>query len=127
MLTAFISGTEGRGPREGTRLNSRGTNSRCAARWMPRRRTMRERGRGCDRVALGTARHGPMQTMAAQKRGEVTCPEAKLAGSDARRIILRVLEDAEDLVGEVFGDRTSHACKSVHEEVDGVPAVKIEG
>lgn len=43
------------------------------------------------------------------------------------RIILRILEDAEDLVGEVLCDGASHACEALHEEIDGSYTVQIEG
>jgi len=64
--------------------------------------------------------------MAAEKCREVTGPSTEFTGSDARGIILWVVKDAKNLVGEVFGDGTSHACKPRHEKVERVPEVAVK-
>jgi hypothetical protein len=68
-----------------------------------------------------------MHAMAAAKEGwKVFDPHSKLACGDTWRIIAGIVQDAEDSVGEKFGDRPSHAREAQHEEIDGVATIQFE-
>jgi hypothetical protein len=67
-----------------------------------------------------------MDTVTTKKVGKVLDPSSKFSSSHTRWVIIRILEDAEDLGGENLGDRPCHARESVHEKVDGIPAEEVE-
>lgn len=56
----------------------------------------------------------------AEEGREVLCPSAKLGCGDAGRVVLVVVEDAKDVVGEVFCNGDGHAGETVHEEIGGL-------
>ena len=65
--------------------------------------------------------------MAAQEHRYVARPGAEFVCRDAWRIVLRVLEDAENFASQVLGDRLSHAHEPAHEEIDRAFPVQAEG
>ena len=75
-----------------------------------------------DRDRTSVARHrGPPE-----EGGEVLDPVAEGARRDALGVVLRVVQDAEDVVGQELGDRERHAGEPLHEKVDGLLAVKLK-
>lgn len=65
-----------------------------------------------------------MHAMAAtEERRKVLDPHSKLAGRNTRRIVARVVQDAEDSVGKKLSHRSCHACEAHHEKVDRIATV----
>ena len=61
-----------------------------------------------------------------QKVWKVLDPVAKGTGRDAFRVVLWIVQDTEDVVGQELGDREGHARETLHEELDGLLAVELE-
>ena len=62
----------------------------------------------------------------AQKRRQIFNPKAELPSLNPWRIILGVLEDAENLGGKVRSNILRHASKALHEKSNRLRAVEIE-
>lgn len=77
-------------------------------------------------MSLRAVRDSAVYAVTTEECGQVTSPSAKLSRCGSRRIVLRVLEDTEDFVREIFSDRASHASESIHEKIDGVLPVEVE-
>ena len=83
-----------------------------------------------DRVALsGTGGNNtlvPGTGGDTEQRRQVFGPNTKLACRDAWRVIIEVIENAEHLVGEVFGDGCCHSGETVHEKEGRLLPIKVK-
>jgi hypothetical protein len=77
-------------------------------------------------VALRAIGYRAVDTVPAEKGGQIAGPCTKITGSSTLRVVLGVVEDAEDIVNEVLGDGASHAVESIHKECDGISAVEVK-
>lgn len=124
---SFIGRTKRGSPRQRSGNQRGGTRDSGAVGRVARSRAMGERSRRCDRMAGGTIRNGSMHAMVTtEQRREVLYPGSKLACCDTRRIITRIVQDTKDTVCQEISNRTSHAGKPIHEEVDRVVSVEVK-
>jgi hypothetical protein len=61
-----------------------------------------------------------------EKVREILGPDTKVGSRDALRVVLRVVEDIEHLVGEVLGNGARHSDKALHEKVDRLLPEHVE-
>ena len=62
----------------------------------------------------------------AQQIGQVFDPVTKGAGGNPLGIVLVVVEETKDVVGQELSNGEGHAGETLHEEIDGLLAVKLE-
>jgi len=124
---SFIGRTKRRSPRQGSGNQRRGTRYPCAVGRVARSGAMGEWSRRCNGMTSGAIRNGSMHAMVTtEQRGEVLNPRSKLACCDTRRIITRIIQDTKDAVCQEISNRTSHAGKPIHEEVDRIASVEVK-
>ena len=61
-----------------------------------------------------------------EEGGKVLDPDTEVTGGDPLGVVLRVVEDAEDVVGQELSNRERHARETLHEESDGLLAVELK-
>ena len=57
---------------------------------------------------------------------KVLDPVAESTGGDPLGVVLRIVQDAEDVVGQELRNGKRHPREALHEEVDGLLAVKLK-
>lgn len=53
-------------------------------------------------------------------------PISELSCLNSLQVIILVFEDAEDVVGQILSDGTSHSCEPLHKKIDGLLAIDVE-